>query len=54
MTVPASTALPTLGQIRDWDVAQLDSAADAWMAQAQRWQDALTTVLQAVSATDQW
>ncbi|GFG52362.1 hypothetical protein CQY20_30010 [Mycolicibacterium agri] len=52
MTVRASTALPTLGQLRDWDVARLDVAADAWVAQAQRWQNSLTTVLQAVSATD--
>lgn len=40
---------PTLSQIRDWDTAHLDLAAEFWAAEAEHWESSFTRVFQGMA-----
>jgi hypothetical protein len=48
----AVTPLPTLSQIRNWDIEHLGQAADEWEAQAQRWEDTYEQNYRRLAQTD--
>lgn len=43
------TGIPTLSQMRSWDTAHLDLAADYWASEAQNWESVFTTAFQAMA-----